>query len=487
MCLIILTAGLILAGCDDLEVEQQHPALSGTVTINNTSPRVGDTLTALFSGNGTGTPSWQWYRDDSPLSGATNNSYTVVSADVGAALKAQVAYADQTGVVASTATAAALPAILPTLTGTVTLNNTSPKVGDTITATYSGDDDPGILTWRWYRGGERITGATGRSYKVVGQDAGKILYAAASSEDYSGTLTSAVTKAVIDERDELTGTVTIDNTSPRVGVTLTATYKDGNGSGTASWQWLRGTPTSDATSTSYDPISGATSNSYTVVEADLDKTLQAEVRYYADKSGKVTSEATAAVAAANTFVAVTGITGVPTTATVGTPLTLTGTVEPSNADNKIIVWSVKDAGTTGATISGSSLTTTAVGTATVTAKITNGKAQGTDFTADSTITVSASGPGGGGAFVAVTSITGVPTTGTVGTLNLTGTVEPAGATNQTIVWTVKDAGTTEATISGSTLTTEAAGEVTVTATITDGTAGGTDYTQDIDITISDDG
>jgi len=40
------------------------------------------------------------------------------------------------------------------------------------------------------------------------------------------------------------------------------------------------------------------------------------------------------------FVAVSSITGVPTTAMAEIPLTLTGTVVPSNATNKSIVWSV---------------------------------------------------------------------------------------------------------------------------------------------------
>jgi len=89
------------------------------------------------------------------------------------------------------------------------------------------------------------------------------------------------------------------------------------------------------------------------------------------------------------FVAVTGITGVPTSATAGTALTLTGTVNPSNATNKTITWSVASAGTTGATISGSILNTTAAGTVSVRATITNGKTATTNYTQDFSITVAA--------------------------------------------------------------------------------------------------
>ena len=94
------------------------------------------------------------------------------------------------------------------------------------------------------------------------------------------------------------------------------------------------------------------------------------------------------------FVPVTNISGVPTTGTAGTPLTLSGTVTPSNATNKTIAWSVLSAGTTGATISGRTLNTTAEGIVTVTASIANGAAQGTAYTQVFTITISDAGHDG---------------------------------------------------------------------------------------------
>ena len=88
------------------------------------------------------------------------------------------------------------------------------------------------------------------------------------------------------------------------------------------------------------------------------------------------------------FVAVTGITGVPTAAISGLPLTLTGTINPTNATNSAITWSVENAGTTGANITGGNvLNTTAAGTVTVRATITNGATASTNFTQDFDITV----------------------------------------------------------------------------------------------------
>jgi hypothetical protein len=88
------------------------------------------------------------------------------------------------------------------------------------------------------------------------------------------------------------------------------------------------------------------------------------------------------------FVAVTGINGVPI-GTAGTQfLLLSGNVVPANAANQIITWSVKDAGTTGANIiSGNILNTTAAGAVTVTASIANGTAHGINFTQDFSIKI----------------------------------------------------------------------------------------------------
>jgi formylglycine-generating enzyme required for sulfatase activity len=177
------------------------------------------------------------------------------------------------------------------------------------------------------------------------------------------------------------------------------------------------------------------------------------------------------------FVAVSSITDVPAAGTAGADLALSGTVSPANASNKTIVWSVKDAGTAGATISGNTLSSTDHGTVVVTAAIADGTAVGTAYTQDFSISISAD-------FVAVSGIAGIPTVWTAGVnLALSGTVSPANASNKTIVWSVKDEGTTGAAVNGNTLSSTAQGTVVVTATIANGTAAGTAYTQDFTINI----
>jgi hypothetical protein len=188
------------------------------------------------------------------------------------------------------------------------------------------------------------------------------------------------------------------------------------------------------------------------------------------------------------FVPVTDITDVPTGGRAGSEVSLSGAkVVPDNADNKAIVWTVKDAGSTGVTDSGivnGVFTPATTGTLKLTATIANGAAQGTPYTQDFDIIISAPG-----VFVPVTDITGVPTGGTAGTpVSLSGaTVVPSNADNKAIVWTVKDAGGTGVTNSGivnGSFTPATAGNLKLTATIANGTAQGTPYTQDFDIIIS---
>jgi len=100
------------------------------------------------------------------------------------------------------------------------------------------------------------------------------------------------------------------------------------------------------------------------------------------------------------FIPVSFIEGVPETGTAGTPLVLTGTVRPGFASNSAIVWQIKNAGATGASINGKVLNAQAAGWVLVTAKIANGKAGGRAFTQDFIIIFT-----GGGAAPVVYTVT----------------------------------------------------------------------------------
>jgi uncharacterized protein YjdB len=170
------------------------------------------------------------------------------------------------------------------------------------------------------------------------------------------------------------------------------------------------------------------------------------------------------------FIPVTSITGVPTTGTAGMPITLTGTVNPSNATNQTIVWRLGTGTASGASLVNGQVNATGAGTVVVIATIARGTATG-DYTQTFTINF-------GMPFIPVTRITGVPTTGTAGTpITLTGTVNPSNATNQTIVWRLGNASTAPgASVVDGQVNAAGAGTVLIMATIADGTVTG-DYTQ----------
>ena len=76
---------------------------AGSLTLDQASPRVGDTVAASLTDpdGATSSHSWQWQQGDGPIwasvAGATAASYTVQSSDIGKSLKATVQYTDPQG------------------------------------------------------------------------------------------------------------------------------------------------------------------------------------------------------------------------------------------------------------------------------------------------------------------------------------------------------------------------------------------------------
>jgi len=186
----------------------------------------------------------------------------------------------------------------------------------------------------------------------------------------------------------------------------------------------------------------------------------------------------------STFVAVTNITGIPANKQTNTDLTLAGTVQPSDATNKTITWSIAadDDGSAGPSLTGNVLQTTSEGTVKVTATVVNGKTANTNYTQNFIINVLDVLPD----FVAVTDITGVPTAATVNVnLTLTGSVEPSDATNKTITWSIAATNTlASATVASGVFKATTAGTATVTATVVNGASETADYTKEFSITVS---
>ena len=164
------------------------------------------------------------------------------------------------------------------------------------------------------------------------------------------------------------------------------------------------------------------------------------------------------------FVAVTDITNVPVQMEVGTPLTLTGTVVPSNATNKTIEWSIStddDDSTDASFNDDGEVEATAAGTLKVTATIVNGLTETTPYTKDFTITVYAVG-----SLPTVDSVTVSPATATVakgGNKTFTATVNGTNSPDQTVTWTIVATGNKAGTKIGADGKLEVASDETLTS------------------------
>ena len=210
----------------------------------------------------------------------------------------------------------------PAITGTA-------QLGEMLTANTTGIADADGLadvsyTYQWLADDTAIQGAISSSYTLVEADEGKVIRVRVTFTDDAGneaTLTSAATDAVAaapKPNNPATGAPTISGTA-QVGETLTADTsgiadEDGLDDVSFTYQW-----TGDG-----EDIAGATGATYTLVEADKDKTVTVEVSFTDDAGNNeaLTSAATAAVAAAPTPNS--PATGAPTisgTAQVGETLT----------------------------------------------------------------------------------------------------------------------------------------------------------------------
>ena len=366
------------AGCDTEPAPVSQAAntpATGAPAISGAA-QVGETLTADTTGIAdedgltNASFSYQWQSDSADISGATDATYTLTDSDEGKAVSVTVSFTDDAGneeELTSAATdavepetqeaqAANTPATgLPAITGIA-------RVGETLTADTSGiaDEDGldnAVFSYQWLADGAETQDATDATYTPVVDDVGKAISVAVSFTDdagYEEELTSAATDAVEPETQEAqannpaTGLPTISGIA-QVGVKLTADTsgiadEDGLDNAVFSYQWQ-----ADGAD-----IPGATSDTYTLADADEGKTISVRVTFTDDAGNEetLTSAATDAVEARPNRPA----TGEPTingTAQIGETLTAdtSGIADEDGLDNASFSyqWLADDSNISGAT------------------------------------------------------------------------------------------------------------------------------------------
>ena len=287
----------------------------GAVLITGTAAqgRVLSVSNQITDADGMGEVSYQWQSSAdgstwSNIAGATGNTFTLGQAQVGNQVRSVLSYTDgqgSFGSVASSATAAVAntndaPTGSVDVTGVATQNQT-------LTADYTLADADGLgeVGYQWQSRADGLTwtniaGATGNTFTLGQAQVGSRVRSVASYTDALGTqesVVSSATSAVANANDAPTGSVDVTGVATQ-NQTLTAAHNlaDMDGMGTVSYQWQ-----SSADGSTWTNIAGATSNTFTLGQAQVGSQVRNVVSYI-DGFGtqeSVASSASAAVANVN--------------------------------------------------------------------------------------------------------------------------------------------------------------------------------------------
>ncbi len=266
------------------------PTATSQPTISTNTAEQGQTLTAspVTWSNGSTAISYQWSDCDSsganctPISAATSQTYTPVASDIGQTLRVQESVPGVNGTIGRATSAPTAPVAEgpPQNTAPPTISGNTTQ-GQTLTEGHGAwTNSPAGYTYQWEdcnNGCTPISGATGQTYTLTSSDVGRTIVVQETASNTSGpssTPASSSPSAVVLALN--VPPVAPSNTSPpaisgtdRVGSTLSSLT--GLWSGTPplayTYQWQLCNP-------GCANITGATSASYTLVNADSGQTVR---------------------------------------------------------------------------------------------------------------------------------------------------------------------------------------------------------------------
>ena len=253
-----------------------------SVTISDTTPTVGQTLTASWRPTAA-TANVAWYRHNGVLVGS-GSSYTVKAADAGYCLYAvAIGTGSTTGEVTSANTAAVTTGTSSTIAlQSVSISDTTPAVGQTLTVSVQPAGATASFTWRSSDG--RILGY-GNSYTVTTEDLGDSIYVYANGTgSTTGSVVSSLTSAVQSAASAAIriDSVTLSDLTPVVGQTLVAAVSPSNAYATLTWY-------------RDDDVILAYGSVYTVQASDIGHCIYVWAEGAGDTFGSATSSVTSPV------------------------------------------------------------------------------------------------------------------------------------------------------------------------------------------------
>jgi RHS repeat-associated protein len=287
--IFVVLAALVMGGVIAPAADAAVPSNSVLPKISGTA-RDGLTLTST-TGTWAGSPTGyvrQWMRCDgagancAAIAGGTATTYVLTSADVTKKISVRVTASNASGSKqATSAVTAVVAATVPVNSALPVISGTA-KSGQTLsstTGTWNGTT-PLSFTRQWLRcdgagaNCASIAGATGASYLLVAADVGKTIRVVVTAANGAGSVaaTSAAT-AVVGVGPPVNVTPAAISGVVEEGRDLSVTR--GTWSGTTpsayAYQWWRCTPSGCGA------IAGATGTLYTLVAADVGRTVTAKV------------------------------------------------------------------------------------------------------------------------------------------------------------------------------------------------------------------
>jgi hypothetical protein len=216
--------------------------------------------------------SYQWYRNGTPISGASSSTYQTQAADNHTQLQCEVAgQANGTTAIAFTVLVEVNPPTPPFKLESPAISNlTHPKAapiaGDQLSCSEGEWGNGPTISYQWLRSGAPIAGEAAATHTVVAADEGVALQCEVSAVNAFGTAraASAAVGVVPLLATELPSGEVVFEGRFAIGSMLKCEPRIWKNSPTFSYQWLRNGA----------PIAGATEDSYQLSAADREKVIQ---------------------------------------------------------------------------------------------------------------------------------------------------------------------------------------------------------------------
>ena len=293
--------GCIATASKSVTVSDPQVTAASITGTTNICTGTGTTLTANATASTGATLTYQWYKNNVAISGATNSTLATGNLTADATYRCEIKAVQ--GGCESTASnpTANVTVIVPTLaSATITPSSADICAGQTASFTASGTGNNGTLSYQWKQGSTNL--ATTAAYTTPALSS-NTTYTCVVTNTYNGCTISQSENVTVNVYTPSTGTLTLPGTSVCYNNNTTLTVTASGNNGTLSYQW----------STGGSDISGETSSSYTTPN------LTAATNYTVYVTATITSPITC-----------TATSNVTATVNVAGPYTTSDTIEICN-------------------------------------------------------------------------------------------------------------------------------------------------------------